>query len=72
MAPGCLSETLLLGFEGRNSSFARGTIAPEQVDETLAMAERYGFALGDFKLNGNGSSGGSPSGKGNGTGRNEP
>jgi acetylornithine/succinyldiaminopimelate/putrescine aminotransferase/predicted amino acid dehydrogenase len=72
MAPGCLSETLLLGFEGRNSSFARGTIAPEQVDETLAMAERYGFALGDFKLNGDRSNGDTPSGNGNGTGRNGP
>lgn len=55
MAPGCLSETLLLGFEGRNCSFARGAIKPEQVDETLAMAERFGFMLGEFKLNGDGS-----------------
>lgn len=52
MAPGCLSETLLLGFEGQNSSFARGAIKPEQVDQALAMAQRYGFELGDFQLNG--------------------
>lgn len=54
MAPGCLSETLLLGFEGQNSSFARGPITPEQVDQTLELARRYGFTLGHFKLNGSG------------------
>lgn len=51
LAYGCLSETLLLGFEGQNSSFARGPIKPEQVERILQMAELYGFALGDFKLN---------------------
>ena len=51
LAYGCLSETLLLGFEGQNSSFARGPIKPEQVEQTLRMADLYGFELGDFKLN---------------------
>jgi acetylornithine/succinyldiaminopimelate/putrescine aminotransferase/predicted amino acid dehydrogenase len=48
---GCLSETLLLGLDGCSRSFARGPLTPEQVHETLAMAERHGFSLGDFKLN---------------------
>jgi predicted amino acid dehydrogenase len=51
LAFGCLSETLLLGFDGRNSSFAKGPIKPEQVEQTLEMADLYGFELGDFKLN---------------------
>ena len=49
-AYGCFSETLLLGFEGQNSSFARGTLRPEQVERTLNMAALYGFELGDFRL----------------------
>ncbi len=51
LAFGCLSETLLLGFDGRNRSFARGPLTTEQVEETLALAECYGFSLGDFRLN---------------------
>jgi predicted amino acid dehydrogenase len=51
LAYGCLSETLLLGFDGQNSSFATGPIEPEQVEQTLRMADLYGFELGDFKLN---------------------
>jgi len=51
LAFGCLCETILLGFDGQNCSFARGSIKPEQVDRTLSMAELYGFQLGDFKLN---------------------
>lgn len=66
MAPGCLSETLLLGFEGVSGSFARGAISPEQVELTLRMAERYGFALGDFKLNGSAVLESAHSGNGNG------
>jgi acetylornithine/succinyldiaminopimelate/putrescine aminotransferase/predicted amino acid dehydrogenase len=50
-AYGCLSETLLLGFDGRNSSFARGPITPEQVEQVLEMAALHGFQLGDFILN---------------------
>jgi predicted amino acid dehydrogenase len=48
---GCLAETLLLGFEGRNHSFSKGAITSEQVYEILNMAETYGFSLGDIKLN---------------------
>lgn len=48
---GCLAETLLLGFHGRNHSFSKGTITSEQVHEILNMAETYGFSLGDLKLN---------------------
>jgi acetylornithine/succinyldiaminopimelate/putrescine aminotransferase/predicted amino acid dehydrogenase len=51
LAFGCLSETLILGFEGRNSSFARGPIKPEQVDEVLELGDMCGFGLGSFKLN---------------------
>jgi acetylornithine/succinyldiaminopimelate/putrescine aminotransferase/predicted amino acid dehydrogenase len=50
LAFGCLSETLLLAFDGRNHSFATGALTTRQVYETMAMAERYGFPLGDFKL----------------------
>jgi predicted amino acid dehydrogenase len=48
---GCLAETLVLGFEGRNHSFGKGTIMSEEVYEILKMAESYGFSLGDLKLN---------------------
>lgn len=51
LAFGCLSETLLLGLEGCHRSFARGALEPAQINEALAMAERHGFTLGDFKLN---------------------
>jgi predicted amino acid dehydrogenase len=48
---GCLSETLLLGFDGRNSTFAKGPLTAEQVRETLDLAEMFGFTLGEFSLN---------------------
>jgi acetylornithine/succinyldiaminopimelate/putrescine aminotransferase/predicted amino acid dehydrogenase len=48
LAHGCFSETLLLGFDGQNGSFARGRLAPEQVEQTLEMAELYGFELGEL------------------------
>jgi acetylornithine/succinyldiaminopimelate/putrescine aminotransferase/predicted amino acid dehydrogenase len=51
LAYGCLAETLLLAFDGRNSSFSKGAITSEQVYEILKMAETYGFSLGDLKLN---------------------
>jgi hypothetical protein len=51
LAFGCLCETILLGFDGQNCSFARGAIKPEQVDRTLELADLYGFELGEFKLN---------------------
>lgn len=52
LAFGCLSETLLLGFHGVNRSFAKGTVDPAQVLQTMEMASDYGFGLGDFQLNG--------------------
>ncbi len=48
LAHGCFSETLMLGFDGRNKSFARGRLTPEQVEQTLAMAALYGFELGEL------------------------
>lgn len=51
LAFGCFSETLLLGFDGCDRSFARGHLTAAQIEEALAMAARHGFALGDFKLN---------------------
>lgn len=52
LAFGCLSETLLLGFAGHERSFARGQLTREQVEYTLMLAERHGFTLGEFKLDG--------------------
>ena len=51
LAFGCLSETLLLGFAGHERSFALGPITCQQVEHTLELAERHGFALGEFHLN---------------------
>ena len=48
LAHGCFSETLLLGFDGRNHSFARGRLRPDQVEHTFMLAELYGFELGDL------------------------
>ena len=48
LAHGCFSETLLLGFDGQNNSFARGSLTPEQVEQTLEMAGLYGFELGEL------------------------
>jgi len=50
LAFGCLSETLLLGFEGRSHSFAKGPIRVDQVRHILEVAEQFGFRLGEFKL----------------------
>jgi predicted amino acid dehydrogenase len=50
LAFGCLSETLLLGFEGRSHSFAKGPIGVQQVQHILEVAGRFGFRLGEFKL----------------------
>jgi predicted amino acid dehydrogenase len=50
MAYGCLSETLLLAFDGRISSFAKGKISISQVMKTIELAEMYGFSLGEFRL----------------------
>jgi predicted amino acid dehydrogenase len=50
LAFGCLCETLLLAFDGRNRSFARGRLTVGQVQETIRLAEKYGFTLGEFRL----------------------
>jgi acetylornithine/succinyldiaminopimelate/putrescine aminotransferase/predicted amino acid dehydrogenase len=52
LAFGCLSETLLLAFDGHERSFARGCLTREQVEYTLTLAERHGFTLGELKLDG--------------------
>ena len=46
LAYGCLSEALLLAFDRRNASFARGPLSVSQVLETMRLAEQYGFTLG--------------------------
>ena len=50
LAYGCLSETLLLAFDRRTASFARGPLTVAQVLETIRLAEQYGFTLGELKL----------------------
>jgi len=50
LAYGCLSETLLMGFDGQNRSFAKGNLTARQVQTTLDLAELYGFTLGEFTL----------------------
>lgn len=50
MTFGCLAETLLLGFEGYNHSFAKGVLHPSRVEATMAWAETYGFSLGPLTL----------------------
>jgi acetylornithine/succinyldiaminopimelate/putrescine aminotransferase/predicted amino acid dehydrogenase len=50
MTFGCLAETLLLGFEGYNHSFAKGVLHPSRVEATMAWAEAYGFSLGPLTL----------------------
>ncbi|MGD0679164.1 MAG: aminotransferase class III-fold pyridoxal phosphate-dependent enzyme [Polyangiaceae bacterium] len=51
MTFGCLAETLLLGFEGYNHSYAKGVLQPSFVEQTIAWAETYGFTLGPLTLN---------------------
>jgi predicted amino acid dehydrogenase len=50
MTFGCLAETLLLGFEGYNHSFAKGVLNPSRVEATMAWAQAYGFTLGPLTL----------------------
>jgi len=50
MAYGCLSEALLLAFDGQISSFAKGPLDISQVMKTIELAEMYGFSLGEFRL----------------------
>ncbi|MBN2194247.1 MAG: aminotransferase class III-fold pyridoxal phosphate-dependent enzyme [Polyangiaceae bacterium] len=47
---GCLGETLLMGFEGRNRTFAKGTLTATQVRTARELAAQHGFRLGAFKL----------------------
>ncbi len=50
MTFGCMAETLLLGFEGRNRSFARGPLRPSQVEASLRWARTHGFGLGPLRF----------------------
>ncbi len=50
LAYGCLSETLLLGFEGLNHSFSKGRLATDQIYRVLELAREYGFDLGELTL----------------------
>ena len=50
LAYGCLSEALLLGFEGLNHSYSKGVLDPEQIYKVLKMAQDYGFELGELTL----------------------
>jgi acetylornithine/succinyldiaminopimelate/putrescine aminotransferase/predicted amino acid dehydrogenase len=50
LAFGCMSEALLLGFDGHTSSFAKGPLKASQVEQVLEMSEDHGFSLGEFKL----------------------
>lgn len=52
MTFGCLAETLILGFEGHNHSFAKGVLHPDLVEATLEWARTYGFALAPLTLDG--------------------
>jgi hypothetical protein len=52
LAFGCMSEALLLGFDGHASSFAKGPLKASQVEQALEMAEDHGFSLGELKLAG--------------------
>ena len=47
---GCLAETMLMGFDGKDKSFARGEITLLQILKTIELAEKYGFKLGKFLL----------------------
>jgi hypothetical protein len=48
---GCLSETIMLGFEGTNASYSKGNIQPRQIYELIRMQNSHGFQLGDLELN---------------------
>ncbi|MGD8843417.1 MAG: aminotransferase class III-fold pyridoxal phosphate-dependent enzyme [Gammaproteobacteria bacterium] len=51
LAYGCLSETLVLGFEGQNHSFGKGVLTAAHVYRVMEMAYTHGFRLGQLKLN---------------------
>ncbi len=48
---GCLSETLVLAFEGHNHSFSKGEIQSKQVYEIMEKGLLNGFDLGSLKFN---------------------
>jgi acetylornithine/succinyldiaminopimelate/putrescine aminotransferase/predicted amino acid dehydrogenase len=50
LAYGCLSETLLVGFDGQNHSFSKGPLDTEQVYKAIKLAQAYGFELGKLTL----------------------
>ena len=45
LAYGCLSETLVLGFDGQNHSFAKGVLTSSHVCQVMDMAQTHGFRL---------------------------
>jgi predicted amino acid dehydrogenase len=51
LAYGCLSETLVLGFDGQNHSFGKGVLTASHVYRVMEMAHTHGFRLGHLKLN---------------------
>ena len=53
IAYGCLAETLILGFEGQNHSYAKGELNTEQVYHIMELADQHGFELGHLKLHEN-------------------
>jgi acetylornithine/succinyldiaminopimelate/putrescine aminotransferase/predicted amino acid dehydrogenase len=46
---GCMAESLLLGLEGVGDSTFTGSLRAEHVRRVLAMADRHGFELADYK-----------------------
>ncbi len=49
LAYGCLAETLMLGFEGRDRSFCKGRLTTAQLDRAVSMAERHGFEPAEIR-----------------------
>jgi hypothetical protein len=47
---GCLAETILLAFDNREKSFAKGQVTIEKVLEIIDIADKHGFKLGKFTL----------------------
>jgi predicted amino acid dehydrogenase len=59
MTYGCLAETLILGFDGCNHSFAKGVLDPALVYKIMDWAEAHNFKLGPLTFNGKAALGGS-------------
>lgn len=47
---GCLAETLVLAFDGRNHSYSKGVLLPGQVYQIMEKAALHGFDLGGLKF----------------------